>query len=485
MGAFYTLAIKADGTLWGWGASGNGQLGDGAPTGSVAHPKQIGTATNWKTVTATDEQHNVSGFGTRTDGTLWAWGDNAFGQLGDGSKTTRLTPVRVGTATNWSAVAYGAGRHTVALQTDGTLWAWGTGELGDGSTSTSTTPVHIGTATNWTLVAAGQMDTLAVRSDGTLWAWGYDWVPDSPPGTPLLLPQWRTAPGPVSSTTRWATVVTEFRDVLAVGTDGSLWGWGYNAEGELGDDTITTRPTPEQIGTATDWSSVAGSAASGSYGIQTNGTLWSWGNNSDEQLGRSGDPFAPGQVGTDSDWVSVAGGQMHAVGLKSDGTLWAWGNGLDGQLGNGVPNFAGAPEQVGTATDWSTIAASDNFALAIKTDGTLWAWGDNSNGQLGSGSVGGTQLSPQQVGTDTHWAKIQARNNHVVSVEGRRVTLGLGRRLAWSSRRRRQRQRSIDARAHRHGDRLVRALGRIHAHPRAQTGRDTLGLGRQHQRRAR
>src|SRR6266850_397731 len=169
-GGLLTVVVKSDGTLWAWGT-------DGA-TGSSTSPVQIGTATNWTAVATGGNQGLAHAVATKSDGTLWAGGNNLHGQLGDGTTTDRASPVQIGTAMNWTAVAAG-GSHTVALQSDGTLWAWGNnfyGQLGDGTTTQRTSPVQIGTATNWTAVSAGGSQgvahTVALKSDGTLWAWG-------------------------------------------------------------------------------------------------------------------------------------------------------------------------------------------------------------------------------------------------------------------------------------------------------------------------
>jgi hypothetical protein len=170
-GANHTVALRGDGTLWAWGDNSSGQLGDGSISRRTA-PVQIGSATNWVGVAA-GANHTVA---PRGDGTLWAWGYNSSGQLGDGSTTPRTAPVQIGSATNWVGVAAGA-NHTVALRGDGTLWAWGDngfGQLGNGSTTQRNAPVQIGSATDWVGVAAGIYHTVALRGDGTLWAWGYN-----------------------------------------------------------------------------------------------------------------------------------------------------------------------------------------------------------------------------------------------------------------------------------------------------------------------
>ena len=427
VGPFYSLALKTDGTLWGWGGNSNGQLGDGTFT-NAALPEQIGSASNWTKLAATDEQGHIANFGLRADGTLWAWGNNASGQLGDGTTTSRNAVQRVGTDSDWTDVAHGT-QHTLGIKADGTLWAWGgngTGELGDGTKTNHLLPEQIGTDTTWTRVSASQDNSLGLRSDGTLWAWGYNWVPDLD-ATGVRCCSRKRAPRPARSTRRTIgrSVNAELNDVLAIRDDGTLWGWGFNFGGELGDGTIATRSGPVQIGTASDWRTLGGSHAS-SLAIKENGTLWSWGNASFELVQRPGDPILPNQVGTDTDWRSVTGGRAHALAIKTDNTLWAFGNGLDGQLGDGSPSYVYTPERIGTDHNWATVSASDNFTIATKTDGSLWAWGNNGHGQLGNGTTGGTQLTPLRVGAASNWTTVQYTQQSRRRVANRRQPLGLG-----------------------------------------------------------
>ena len=427
-GTHYTLAIKTDGTLWGWGVAQGGELGDGAGTQVVTAPEQIGAATNWRSIVATDGSASVSGdqssFATKTDGTLWAWGQNESGQLGDGTTKPAVVPEQVGTAKDWVGVA-GGSFHTVGIKTDGSLWVWGTGTSGNGAQPDSFKPVRLGTDNDWQSVAAGGIDSIAVKTNGTMWAWGYNWVPDLPPHFPLLLPQWRTTAGAVHTQMNFTQISAELNDVLAVGADGSLWGWGYNTSGELGDDTVQERADPVQIGTDKNWRTVAGANAT-SVALRTDGTLWSWGQNYYGNLGRSGDPFAPGQVGTDTNWSAIAAGNNHALAIKTDGTLWSWGSNSVGQLGTGDGFDASTPTQVDSDNNWAFVAAADDFTIAIRKDGSLWAWGDDSHGQLGRGSIGATSNIPRQVGTDTDWQTVAVRNNHVIALKTTGTLWGWG-----------------------------------------------------------
>ncbi|UKB81209.1 T9SS type A sorting domain-containing protein [Chryseobacterium sp. MEBOG07] len=171
-GGYHTLAIKSDGTLWTWGDNNYGQLGDGS-TVAVSYPTQIGTATNWKSVTA-GTNHSIA---LKTDGTLWTWGYNDRGQLGDGTTNRKNIPTQVGTEANWQSVKTGMYGSTLAIKTDGTLWTWGYngwGQLGDGTETSASTPMRIGNATDWQSIAAGANNTFAINANGFLAISGYN-----------------------------------------------------------------------------------------------------------------------------------------------------------------------------------------------------------------------------------------------------------------------------------------------------------------------
>ena len=343
------------------------------------------------------ESHSV---GIMENGTLWAWGSNSSGQLGDGTTTQRTRPVQVGTDGDWASVS--AGRlHTVAIRTDGSLWAWGnnsSGRLGDGTTTQRTRPVQVGAADGWASVSAGFSRTVAIRTDGTLWAWGNNSNGELGDGTTMHRP----SPVQIGTDGDWASVSAGTSYMVAIRTDGTLWAWGNNQMGQLGDGTqISRRTSPIQVGTANDWASVS-AGTSHTVAIRTDGSLWAWGRNHNGQLG-DGTTFSrrsPVQIGTANDWASVSAGGAHTVAIRTDGTLWAWGWNGNGQLGDGTggyrDNRRASPVQIGTANDWASVSANGSHTVAIRADGTLWAWGNNGNGQLGDGMTS-NRLSPARV----------------------------------------------------------------------------------------
>jgi alpha-tubulin suppressor-like RCC1 family protein len=405
-GTYQTFALKSDGTLWAWGFNAFSQLGDGTTTDRNS-PGQVGTATNWVKITAGD-RYTVA---LRSDGTLWAWGYNPFGQLGDGTVLNKTAPVQVGTATDWVTVTAG-GEHTLAIKSNGTLWAWGAntyGQLGDGTVAPKTSPVQIGSATNWVTLTVGTTHTLALKSDGTLWCWGRNNSGQLGDGTTVD----RNAPIQIGTAANWVNVVAGGPFSLALKSDGTLWSWGNNFSGQLGDGTtVTPKSTPAQISSHVNWVSVAGGYGH-TVAVKSNGTLWGWGRDQNNQLGDGSalSKSTPIQIGSATNWVSVTAGEYHTVGIKADGTLWAWGFNIYGQVGDGTTSNKTVPVQIGTGTNWASVSAGGGHTLALKTDGTLWAWGDNTWGQLGNGTV--TQSTgPVQIGSATNWVSVSAGGNH-------------------------------------------------------------------------
>jgi alpha-tubulin suppressor-like RCC1 family protein len=403
-GAAHTCATKTTGTLWCWGSNTNGQTGLGTASGATLTPTQVGTDTNWQSGDA-GLYHTCA---TKTTGTLWCWGQNANGRTGLNTTTgNTLSPTQVGAANNWQAITAGA-NHTCATKTDGTISCWGEntgGRTGLGITTGDTlSPTQVGTDTNWQTVSAGTQHTCARKTTGTLWCWGANGSGELGDGTTTG----RTTPTQVGAASDWQSVATGMYSTCATRTSGTLWCWGANGSGQLGDGTQTNRSTPTQVGTDTNWAT-ATTGSQFACATRVTGPIWCWGLNTNNQLGA--ERITPTAAGTDTNWQTYDAGSAHMCATKTTGTLWCWGANTFSQLGDGTVTSRSAPTQIGSDANWQTISAGNAHSCATKTTGTLWCWGDNWNGQLGTGDFAG-RTSPTQVGSASDWQSVTAGSRH-------------------------------------------------------------------------
>jgi alpha-tubulin suppressor-like RCC1 family protein len=318
----------------------------------------------------------------KSDGTLWSWGSNEFGQLGIGAEGDSFSSShsqQVGTDSDWQAVEAGA-HHTVALKTDGSLWAWGGnefGQLGIGAEGGPfSSPQQVGADSDWQAVEAGTHHTVALKTDGTLWTWGKNTYSQLGSGTPGGS---RKVPAQVGADKDWQAVAAGGNHTMAIKKDGSLWAWGWNDKFQLGDGTRADHYSPKQVDADKNWQAVAAGARY-TVALKNDGSLWFWGDNGVIQK-------IPVQLGVDKKWDLVAAGGSHAAAVRSDGTLWTWGDNKYGQLGDGTAERRDSPVQVGTAANWQEVAAGTYHVAAVQKDDTLWTWGYNKYGQLGDGTT--------------------------------------------------------------------------------------------------
>lgn len=243
----------------------------------------------------------------------------------------------------------------------------------------------------------------------TLWAWGLN--DNGQLGTNDRVA--RSSPVQIGSATNWTTLATggqstpsPLQSTFGIRQNGALWAWGSNNVGVLGLNDAVNRSSPVQVGALTNWSKISVGWVMAALAVKTDGTLWSWGNNGVGTLGLNAAPdkSSPTQVGALTDWTNVWAGNA-VVARRSNGTLWTWGVGTNGATGQGNTTTLSSPTQLGALTSWATAAAGKNTAFGIRTDGTLWAWGENTFGQLGLNQTA-SKTSPNQVGTGTNWSSI-------------------------------------------------------------------------------
>jgi len=360
----WTYEAMEPGPLWAIGGNPNGQLGLNDTT-NRSSPKQVGTESTWDRVAGCFSGYGQEFAGHKSDGTLWAWGRGTGGQLGDNSEVSKSSPVQIPGST-WSGNFSVGTSVMIATKTDGTLWAWGSnnrGQLGQNQPDSKSvsSPVQIGTDTDWSVT---QLESV---NGGNSYA-----------------------------------------ACACMKTDGTLWAWGSNADGQLGQNDRTQRSSPVQIpGTWT------GSKLSKPYRaftvVKSDGTLWSWGGNARGNLGLNDDDqrvSSPTQVGSDTDWKKTVSGNYGTIALKTTGELWYFGSNEGGAAGqnqpvgpNGQRNSRSSPVQITSGTDWDDIAVSMWSRYANKTDGTLYGWGRADGGALYNGNNNGKSSPTQLNGT--------------------------------------------------------------------------------------
>jgi RHS repeat-associated protein len=348
----------------------------------------------------------------QSNGTAWAWGDDGYGQLGNGTALSTgcgclPSPSQVPGLTSVTQVA-GGFAHSLALQSDGTVWSWGYnhwGQLGDGTTSSTgcscvATPAPVSGLTQVTALGAGQIHSLAVRSDGTVWGWGDDGS-DELGSTPAPTPGCTCSDTPIPVVGLSGVTAVAGGDLfsLALKSDGTVWGWGWNRYGQLG-TAWDGANSDENVGNPTQVPRLTGviAIAAGfghSLALRSDGTVWAWGLNAYGQLGDGSttDSDGPVEVSGLTGVTAIASGENHSLAMKSDGTVWAWGYNWFGELGDGTTTANNAnplPVKVSGMSGATAVAAGESHSLALRYDGTVWGWGWNGAGQVGNGSAPST-----------------------------------------------------------------------------------------------
>jgi len=428
----FTTAINSTTKLLTWGYNNVGQLGD-STTVSRSSPVQLGTS-NWSVIAS---NYNAS-YGITTDGKLYAWGDDTSYQLGDNTTVSKSSPIQIGTSTSWSSVTaseshalaitttgllYGWGANSfsqvgsgnsfslistgLATRLDYSLWQWGKASNGvflDNTTTVSrSSPVQIGTSSWIAISSSVNKDTIfAIKPDNTLWGWGLNTSGQLGDGTTV------SRSSPVQIAGSWTKVSVKTTHVLATNITGTLWAWGLNTSGQLGDTTTVSRSSPVQI-SSSSWI-VISAGDSTSVVIDANYRLFASGSNS---LGQIGDNTtinrsSPVQIGTSS-WIAVStGGNSggHTLAIQLNNGLYAWGRNDVGQLGLEDTINRSSPVQVGNS-NWTNISVGTFHSVGITSLGRLFTWGLNSAGQLGNNTINNTS-SPVQISTGISFTQVYA-----------------------------------------------------------------------------
>jgi alpha-tubulin suppressor-like RCC1 family protein len=426
---FSVAAIKCDGTLWSWGGQNDrGQLGQNN-TILYSSPTQI-PGTQWKCVATAG--HTLA---LKTDGTLWAWGRGQYGAIGNLSTANceASSPIQI-PGTQWRDIAVSSPttNRSYALKNDGSLWYWGyqtNCAFGTQSLTHQSSPIQL-IGRQWTDILSLDCGAFGIENNfttnsfditresafnenccGRLFIWG-----DNNSGqlgnSGNAIPIGGTASSPIQIPGTWWKYSRGTDTVHAIRSDCTLWGWGRNRRGIIGDNSIISRCSPVQIpGTAWCAVSTGGSDLESTAALKVDNTLWMWGNGECGVLGlgdvihRSSPVQIPG-----TQWCCVSAGTLMTYAIKTDGTLWAWGQSTNGELAQNNRTSYSSPVQI-PGTQWSAVNRRNTGAIALKSDGTLWTWGQNSVGQIGDNTTT-NRSSPVQV-PGTQWCRIAAGDSTV------------------------------------------------------------------------
>lgn len=413
-GGYFSLGLRSDGTIWGWGDNRAYSLGDSASNTSRAPLKIPGIS---GVIGISANRHILA---LKSDGSVWAWGNNQYGQLGIGTAISLSSPARISGISQASAVAAGYS-YSVALKSDGTVWSWGSNELGQFGNGTSDTPVssipvQAKGVVNAKAISTGDYHTVALLKDGSVIAWGNNQHGQLGMATSDQCMQWSAqwscskTPIKVPNLDNVVSIASGSDHVLALKADGTVWAWGSNNSGQLGDGTTADSPIPKLVESLTGVVAIV-ARSNHSLALRSDGTVWAWGWNDKRQLGYSTTQIctiplwgsvpcskSPAQVAALSDVSAISGGNAHNLALKTDGSVWAWGYGYYGQLGNNATRDSNIPVRViGSGgqgfLDLGANQAPQPIAAQLSTSlDCLFTWAEKTHPEL---------LSPSGVNTET------------------------------------------------------------------------------------
>jgi alpha-tubulin suppressor-like RCC1 family protein len=494
IGESHACGVRSNGTLFCWGNNVSGRTGFGTNTGNTSYAMQVGTDSDW--LTASAGWASTCGIRRASPGaaygSLWCWGRAAEGQLGNGTTSPEATaPVRVGTDSDWADVTV-SNKTACAVRTNGLASCWGSGTegmLGTGSTTTVSSPTPMATTTAWAGLALGMNNACGTTPAGELWCWGTllsnsgnlaDREEDSdiplesalPKSTVFSVPAIRGANYQVSPLTggvgAWGTdgyASTGYNSTLRTvtassaapyvqisngyahtcgrSTEGRIWCWGNNTQGQLGNGNNTTsNATAVQVsGAYTDWVWVT----AGSSDVSTEGhtcgirneasgrIAYCWGQGGLGRLGNNAttNRNVPALVsGGYTDWLRLAAGEEHTCGIRGStstgaGSLWCWGAGVGGALGRNSTTQANVPAQVvgdgsDIFTDWIDVSIGRNATCAVRATGALYCWGASNSGT--NGNLAADRWNPTQIGDASDWESVSVGMSHACGI--RRDALG-------------------------------------------------------------
>jgi alpha-tubulin suppressor-like RCC1 family protein len=434
-GDTHSVAIDKNGRAWAWGGNNVGQLGDNSITSRLTPVSVQGAVKTFCQIsTGNSSSHSLA---IDKNGRVWAWGFNNQGQLGDNSIGSKRTPVSVlGAVKTFCKISTGQ-NHSLAIDKNGRAWAWGangSGRLGDNSIANRLTPVSVqGAVKTFCQIDAGGTHSVAIDKNGRVWAWG---VNSSGEIGNNLAASKRTPVSVLGAVKTFCQITAANFYSIAIDKNGRAWGWGYSSSGQLGDNSTAQRQTPVSVQGAVKTFCQIDAGGQGnvaefshSVAIDKNGRAWAWGYNNQGQLGDNSivSKRTPVSVlGAVKTFCKINGGQSHSLAIDKNGRAWAWGVNGNGQLGNNTVISQRTPVSVlGAVKTFCEITAGNIYSIAIDKNGRAWGWGSNTSGTLGDNSIT-SKLTPVSVqGAVKTFCKISGGLNHSLTIDKN------GRAWAW------------------------------------------------------
>lgn len=404
----HAVLLKADGTVWTWGYNNAGQVGNGTFVNSF-EPIKVDSLEN---VVAIAANYNYS-MALKADGTVWTWGYNGHGELGNGTTSSSSIPVQVSGLTDIKSIAAGY-LHAFAIKEDGTVWGWGYNshyQLGINNTTQYHSPVKNNYLSDVKAIKAGRYHSMALKEDGTVWTWGYGNTHQLGTGNS----GYSTTPAKVTNISDVKEIRAGFQHSMALKTDGTVWTWGYNGHGELGHGNTSNYTYPTKVSSLSSVLHI-GAGYYESMAIKSDGTTWAWGYNGNGRLGdgTTTNRTSPVQVSNLYGAKEISGGSGFTVAYKNN-SIWSWGNNNYGQLGCRVLSSL-TPRKNYNITNIKKVESGSNFSMALKEDGTVYSWGYNNYGQLGDGSTTNNSM-PTIIESLTGVTSIIAGNSHSMALK--------------------------------------------------------------------
>lgn len=427
LGYQVTCAIKSDDTLNCWGNNANGATAMNTTTGNTIVPTGVNGGGSWKTISVSlSNGSNHSGCAIKSDDTVWCWGSNSYGNLGDGTTTQRIVPTAISGGGSWRLVEAG-NMHSCGIKSDNTAWCWGynsEGQLNDGTTTQRTSPTAVISGGSWKALYTGFANTCGIRADNQIYCWGSN--------TNSIMGFTNTYslsyPVEIAGGGVWKATSVGRGSSCGIKSDDTLWCWGQNTSGQLGDNTTTNRWNVTAVSGGDTWKSIS-MGAGYACGIKSDDTAWCWGSNYAGATGQNtttGTTPVPTQITGGGSWKALEAGdddiRPHTCGIKSDDTLWCWGSNSDGRTGlNTMAGNTLLPTQVTGGGTWKSLSIAGRqfygFTCAIKSNDTLWCWGDNDIFvQLGDGTSVDRSV-PTQVSGGGTWKQVGASETFACAVK--------------------------------------------------------------------